>query len=63
MFGWTMLHYACFHGNLKIVEKLLESNADIHTLNLNGNPPFHYAILKNQQQIVKNYTYKKVTPV
>ena len=57
MFGWTMLHYACFNGNLKIVKNLLESKADMHVLNLNGKSPFHYANLKNQQHIIKNIKY------
>lgn len=59
MFGWTMLHYAFFNGNLKMVEKLLESKADIHTLNLNGESPFHYATLKNKQHIFKKLLFHK----
>ena len=56
MFGWTMLHYACFNGNLKIVEKLLESKADIHTLNSNGDLPLHYAVSNNYYNIIKLMT-------
>ena len=42
--GMTPLHYACKLGNTKMVEALLDLNADINVVNNEGESPLHDSI-------------------
>eukprot|EP01100_Stratorugosa_tubuloviscum_P016056 TRINITY_DN990_c0_g2_i1.p1 TRINITY_DN990_c0_g2~~TRINITY_DN990_c0_g2_i1.p1 ORF type:complete len:160 (-),score=99.93 TRINITY_DN990_c0_g2_i1:72-551(-) len=41
--SWTPLHYASWYDRVDIVEKLLESGANVNQLNSNGSTPLHFA--------------------
>lgn len=41
--GWTPLHLATYFGHRDVVECLLARNADVNTINENGDTPLHKA--------------------
>ena len=49
--GNTMLHYSCDEGNIKIVEKLLNSNCDPNIKNNKNETPLHLASKKGLYDI------------
>ncbi|XP_044267748.1 uncharacterized protein LOC123013350 [Tribolium madens] len=51
--GTTLLHLACIEGNFKIVQYLIENNADIKQKTTDdGASPLSYACINNHKQIV-----------
>ena len=49
--GWVPLHYAARKGNKKIVEKLIEKEADIHRKNNKGQTPLTLAKLNRKDNL------------
>lgn len=47
--GYTALHIACMFGKPKIVELLLEYDADLQKCDYSGASPLHYAALRGHQ--------------
>ena len=45
--GWTALHAAAYHGEVGVVEKLLDGKADIHTKGPNGWTALHWVVKKH----------------
>ena len=44
--GFTPLHWACLTGDVKVVEFLLDNRAEIDAVNLRGEPPIFWAVIK-----------------
>eukprot|EP00039_Didymoeca_costata_P005121 m.78686 g.78686 ORF g.78686 m.78686 type:complete len:236 (+) comp12683_c0_seq1:82-789(+) len=51
--GLACLHWACDRGHLKMVQFLLESQADVNCKDNEGQTPLHYACLCEHLEIVK----------
>ena len=49
----TALHFAVEKGNKKMVERLLESGANVSAQTINGNTPLHSLLRAEQRDIVK----------
>lgn len=50
-YGWTPLYNACHHGNLDVVELLLNLNANLFATNSVGKTPLHAAASQNRLEI------------
>jgi len=51
--GWSPIHYAAIHGNLRIVSKLIESGAIVDALSPNESTALMYACRYGHIRIVK----------
>lgn len=51
--GWTALHWACYYGQLKTSEKLLEFSANPNSLARNFISPLHLAAAFGHHEIVR----------
>jgi ankyrin repeat protein len=53
--GWTPLHLASFFGNVKVVEYLVMSRADINAISRNNlkNQPLHAATVSNKTDVAR----------
>lgn len=51
--GWTALHWACYYGQLKTSEKLLDFSADPNCLARNYISPLHLAAAFGHHEIVR----------
>ena len=51
--GWSPLHEACGSGNKRIIEILIENNADINLKGSKDSTPLHEAILNNHLDCAK----------
>ena len=60
--GQTPLHMACMYGHQKMVEYLIENNADIHSKDSDGYQPLHYAAQRGHRFIVEALLYKGAKP-
>ncbi len=47
--GQTALHYACEHGNIQIVERLLDHGANVNAVNLCGETALHKISLSGNE--------------
>ena len=52
-YGQTPLHAAVFTGNCKIIEILLKNKADISVFDANELTPYHYAYIKEKENVIK----------
>lgn len=52
-FGSTALHDACFYGFDRIPELLVDADADVHSLDSNGETPLHRACAANRVSAVQ----------
>lgn len=51
--GFTPVHYACFKGNIKMLELLISMHGDIRAVSVHGVNCLHLACQKNQLEMVK----------
>jgi ankyrin repeat protein len=47
------LHYACYFGNRRVIDLLLDYNANINIQDNDGNTPLHYAVNCGCQRSIK----------
>jgi hypothetical protein len=52
-YGWTPLYNACHHGNLDVVELLLNLNSNLFAANSVGKTSLHAAVAQNRLEICK----------
>ena len=52
-YGQTPLHAAVFTGNCRIIEILLRNKADISIFDANELTPYHYAYIKEKEDVIK----------
>ena len=50
---FTLLHYACWHGELEIAKKLIEKGADVNASNFDNRTPLHIAAQFGHMDLVK----------
>ena len=50
-FGWTPLHWATAHGNLKLISTLLDKGADINAEDNNLWTPLHEAVSNGNKEV------------
>lgn len=50
---YAVLHLAALHSTTKVIEKLLESGADIDILDMQQRTPLHFAVVANRIPVVK----------
>ena len=48
------IHYACKNGNIRLMKILLDLGADINSQDIKGNTPLHYAVINNDERMVKH---------
>jgi len=51
--GKAALHWAAFHGQLKVVELLLAEKANVNLLDGEGFTPLHWAVMFNKRDVVE----------
>jgi ankyrin repeat protein len=51
--GWSPLNIACLEGHKEIVQLLLENDADVNSINKDGETPLHLASVVGHTEIVK----------
>ncbi|GFR27377.1 oxysterol-binding protein-related protein 1 [Trichonephila clavata] len=49
---WTPLHHACYFGHEKIVDLLIQMNADVNVMNDTGDTPLHKAAYTSREELV-----------
>ena len=50
--GFTLLHQACLHGHHRLVELVIEHNADINVMTTNDRlTPLHYVCQYNHKDV------------
>ncbi|GFT99281.1 oxysterol-binding protein-related protein 1 [Nephila pilipes] len=49
---WTPLHHACYFGHEKIVDLLIQMNADVNVVNDTGDTPLHKAAYTSREELV-----------
>ena len=59
--GCTALHYACFYNHIKVVQLLVENNANIDIQNTSGLTPFSWSVEIGNREIVE-YLLDKCDP-
>jgi len=59
--GCTALHYACFYNHIKVVQLLVENNADVDIQNTSGLTPFSWSVEIGNKEIVE-YLLDKCDP-
>ena len=58
--GESLFHHACYHGNMEIVEYLVEKhNWNINEIGLDNSTPLFYAMMKDKSIGVFNFLLKK----
>lgn len=55
--SWGALHKAVFHGNIKIVKRLIEAGADVNLLTSDHDTPLHMAAWKNHADVAKSLSF------
>ena len=60
-YGRTLLHSACWNGNLKIAELLLEKGANIHAAAKDDSTPLHYACSNGHLEVAKFLLEKRAS--
>jgi ankyrin repeat protein len=53
--GKTVLHYACYNGNIEIVKLLIEAGADINAKDIYGNTPLYWTYTADIIQLLFRY--------
>ena len=49
----SSIHVACLSGNVQVVKMLLDNGADLHKRDYNLFLPLHYAVIKDNVNIVE----------
>ena len=49
--GIIPLHYACYNGNKRVIDLLLDLGSDINAKDNDGNTPLHYAVNSSNELI------------
>lgn len=49
--GWTPLHEACNYGNLRIVQELVWSGANVNSLGYKAITPLHDAVINDHAKV------------
>ena len=49
----TALHWACYKGNLFIVQRLLDNGCDIEAKDILGRTPIYFAVLFGNYNVVE----------
>ena len=53
VYGWTVLHTACFRGNYQIAQYLVDLGIDINCKDKENKTPLFYAVESNNARLVK----------
>lgn len=59
-YGRSILHFACFSGNLNIIRKLCQAGYDLHVTDKNGYQVSHYAAMNGQIDVLKYLLIKGI---
>lgn len=57
--GWNAFHFACYYGQLEVVENLLLRQVHINKETLEGWTPLQLTVLKGQNQIFQTLLKEK----
>lgn len=52
--GWSPLHEACNHGHVKIAAILLDNEAFVNALGMDGDTPLHDAVNNSHIEVTAN---------
>lgn len=50
--GWTALHHAAYHGDIKSVDQLIEAGANFNAFSNQFKTPLHFAAMNNHDSVV-----------
>ena len=59
-YGRTILHFACFGGNMDILRKLCQAGYDLHAVDKNGYQISHFAAMSGKIDVLKYLLIKGV---
>ena len=59
-YGRTILHFACFGGNLEIIRKLFQAEYDLHVVDKNGYQISHFSAMAGKIDVLKYLLMKGI---